>query len=93
MVSRPRCFASVIAVIRSSELPDVDSAIATSRSRAWAMICRLKISSNPTSLPSAVTTASSAASDHAATGRPRAGRLKSDASVAASVELPPLPKV
>src|SRR6185312_3249971 len=93
MVTSPRCFASVIAVIRSSELPDVDNAIATSRSRPWAMIWRLKISSNPTSLPSAVTTASSAASDQAATGRPRAGRLNSDASVAASVELPPLPSV
>ena len=48
------------------------------------MICRLKISSNPTSLPNAVTTALSAANDHAATGRPRPGRLNSDASVAAS---------
>ena len=61
IVSRPRCFASVNAVIRSSELPDVDNAIAMSRSRAWAMIWRLKIRSNPTSLPRAVTTALSAA--------------------------------
>ena len=74
----PAACASRNAAIRSSELPLVDMATAMSPGPARAISWRAKTSSKPTSLPSAVRIAWSAASDQAGSGRPRAGRANSD---------------
>ena len=86
--------ASAKAARRLRELPlvempegDVGSA------RPWAMTWRAKTRSKPTSLPSAVSTAWSSTRQRAGTAPPTGGRLNSSARPAASVELPPLPKV
>jgi hypothetical protein len=58
-----------------------------------AATCRAKTTSKPTSLPRAVRTATSAVSVSAGSGRPRVPAKKAPATAAASVLLPPLPKV
>src|SRR5271156_4555609 len=92
-VYKPRCRASASAVSRLGELPLVDIAIAMSPAFARAINCRANTSSNPTSLPSAVTIAGSAGNDQAGNGLPAGGRENRAAKVVESVQLPPFPKV
>src|SRR6202167_3666184 len=93
MVYKPRWRASASAVSRLGELPLVDIAMAMSPVFARAINWRANTSSNPTSLPSAVTIAWSAVNDHAGKGFPAGGRQNKAANVVESVQLPPFPKV
>ena len=92
-VSRPRSRASPNASSRFREFPLVEMPSAMSPADAWAMSCRENTRSKPTSLAIAVITAVSSSRHRAGTARPSGGRAYSAAIDAASVELPPLPKV
>ena len=97
----PRRPPSRIAAIRLSEFPLVDSASAMSPGRPNAASCRANTTSNPMSLDSAVTTATSVVRARAGSGRAARpadppgtpGLRNSAATSCASVELPPFPKV
>ena len=75
IVTSRRARACAKAVRTLPELPLVENPTATSPGAAWAMSCRTNTSSNPTSLPSAVSTAVSSTRQRAGRARPwAAGR-------------------